>query len=144
MAHLPAGPNFNIDSGVVTIDTPVTGTLSAAETVTVTIFNYGQTAASGFNVTYQVDGGPVISEAFAGTVVSAATAQHTFATTVDMSTVGQTYTITAGTVLAGDEDTSNDSITKDVTHVQPDDLGATAITAPTSGTNLTATETVTV
>ncbi len=137
-------PNFNIDSGVVNIDTPVTGTLTAAETVTVTIFNYGQTAASGFNVTYQVDGGAVITEAFAGTVASATTAQHTFATTADMSTVGQTYTIVAATVLAGDEDTSNDSTSSDVTHLQPDDLGATAITSPTSGTNLTGTEAVTV
>ena len=137
-------PNFNIDSGVVTIDTPVTGTLSAAETVTVTVFNYGQTAASGFNVTYQVDGGAVVSEAFAGTVASASTAQHTFATTVDMSTIGQTYTITAATVLAGDEDTSNDSVTSEVTYLQPDDIGATAITAPDGGTNLTATELVTV
>jgi hypothetical protein len=137
-------PNFNIDSGVVSIDTPVTGTLSAAETVTITIFNYGQTAASGFNVTYQVDGGAVITEAFAGTVASATTSQHTFATTADLSTVGQTYTIVAATVLAGDEDTANDSTTSDVTYLQPDDLGATAITSPTSGTNLTATEAVTV
>jgi len=137
-------PNFNVDSGVVSIDSPVTGTLTSAETVTVTIFNYGQLPASGFNVTYQVDGGAVISEPFVGTLASATTAQHTFATTTDMSTVGQTYTIVASTNLAGDEDLTNDSTTADVTHLQPDDLGTTAITSPTSGTNLTATETVTV
>ena len=137
-------PNFNVDSGVVNIDSPVTGTLTAAETVTVTIFNYGQLPASGFNVTYQVDGGTVVSEAFAGTIASAATAQHTFAATADMSTVGQTYSIVAATVLAGDEDLTNDSTTSDVTHLQPDDLGTTAITSPTSGTNLSGTEAVTV
>jgi hypothetical protein len=137
-------PNFNIDSGVVTIDTPITGTLTANETVTITIFNYGQTAASGFDVTYQVDGGTVVTEAFSGTISSATTAQHTFATTADLSTVGQTYSITAGTVLPDDQDSSNDTTVSEVTHLQPDDLGATEITSPTSGTNLTATESVTV
>jgi hypothetical protein len=135
-------PNFNNDIGVVSIDSPVTGTLSNAETVTVTIFNYGQNSASNFPVTFQVDGGPVISETFTGTIASAATAQYTFTATASLGTVGQTYSITSATNLSGDEDNTNDARTKSVTYLQPNDIGVTAITAPVSGTDLTATEAI--
>lgn len=137
-------PNFNIDSGVVSIDSPVTGTLTATEDITVTIFNYGQLDASNFDVTYQIDGGAVITETFAGTIPASTTAQFTFATTADLSNVGQTYSIVASTDLTGDEDNTNDSTTKSVTHLQPDDIGVIAITSPVSGENLSATETITV
>lgn len=137
-------PNFNNDVGVVSIDSPETGTLSNSETVTVTIFNYGQNNASNFPVTFQVDGGAVISETFTGTIASAATAQYTFTATANMGTVGQTYSITSETNLAGDEDTTNDARTKSVTYLQPNDLGVSAITSPVSGTDLTATEDIVV
>ena len=129
-------PNFNIDSGVVTIDTPVSGTLTAAETVTITVFNYGESAASGFDVTYQVDGGAVITETFSGTIASATSAQYTFATTADLSTAGQTYEIVAATDLSGDEDNGNDSSTSSVTHVFANDIGVGEITAPLDGEGL--------
>ncbi len=133
-------PNFNNDVGVVSIDAPETGTLSNTETVTITIFNYGQNSASNFPVTFQVDGGAVVSETFTGTIASAATAQYTFTATANMGTVGQTYSITAGTNLSGDQDPSNDSRTKTVTYLEPNDIGVSAITAPVSGTDLTASE----
>lgn len=135
-------PNFNNDIGVVSIDSPSTGTLSNAETVTVTIFNYGQNSASNFPVTFQVDGGAVVSETFTGTLASATTAQYTFTATANMGTVGQTYSITAKTNLSGDEDNTNDARTKSVTYLQPNDIGVTAITAPNSGTDLTSTEAI--
>jgi len=133
-------PDFNKDVGVVTIDAPVSGTLSNSETVTITIFNYGQNSASNFPVSFQVDGGAVVSETFTGTIVSATTAQYTFTATANMGTVGQTYSITAKTNLSGDEDTSNDARTKTVTFLQPKDIGVSAITAPVSSTELTAAE----
>ncbi|AFL80032.1 hypothetical protein Aeqsu_0520 [Aequorivita sublithincola DSM 14238] len=135
-------PNFNNDIGVVSIDSPSTGTLSNAETVTVTIFNYGQNSASNFPVTFQVDGGAVVSETFTGTIASAATAQYTFTATANMGTVGQTYSITAKTNLSGDEDNTNDARTKSVTYLQPNDIGVSAITAPNSGTDLTGAEAI--
>jgi hypothetical protein len=137
-------PNFNDDVGVVSIDAPNTGTLSNSETVTVTIFNYGQNSASNFPVTFQVDGGSVVSETFSGSIASAETAQYTFTATADMGTVGQTYSITAATDLSGDEDNSNDSRTKNVTYLEPNDIGVSAITAPVSGTDLTANEDIVV
>ncbi|PVW15365.1 GEVED domain-containing protein [Marixanthomonas spongiae] len=137
-------PNFNDDVGVVSIDEPVTGTLSGSEDVTVTIFNFGQNAASNFDVTYQVDGGALVTETFAGPLASATSAQYTFTATADLSTVGQTYSITAATDYSADEDNSNDSTTKEVTYLEPNDIGVTAITSPNSGENLTASETVAV
>ena len=137
-------PDTTNDVGVVSIDSPTSGTLTNAETVTVTVFNFGQAAASGFDVTFQVDGGTLETEAFPGTLNSQESAQFTFTATADLSVEGQTYSITAATALSGDENTSNDATTADVTHLAGTDVGVTAITAPTSGVGLSATETITV
>lgn len=137
-------PNFNIDVGAVSLDEPASGILTNAEDVTITIFNYGLSAASNFEVSYQIDGGTVVTETFTGTIPSAETAQYTFTTQADLSTVGETYEFNVCTNLTGDEDNANDCITAEVTHLQPDDIGVIEIVSPTSGTNLTATEDVTV
>ena len=129
-------PNTNNDVGIISVDTPTSGALTNAETVTVTVYNYGENDASGFDVTYQVDGGTLVTEAFVGTLASQTSAQHVFSTTADMSTEGQTYTIDACTDLAGDEDINNDCISTDVTHILANDIGVTEITAPTSGEGL--------
>ncbi|MBT8257977.1 MAG: proprotein convertase P-domain-containing protein [Bacteroidia bacterium] len=136
-------PNFNNDVGVISVDTPTDGALSNAETITVTVRNFGELDASGFNVTYQVDGGTVVSEAYAGTLTAGATAQHVFAATADLSTQGQTYSITSCTDYTTDEDNSNDCVSQDVTHILADDIGVTEITSPVSGEGL-GNETVTV
>ena len=136
--------NYSNDIGVVSIDTPVSGLLSNSESVTVSIFNYGEDAVSNFDVSYQLDSGTIITETYSGTVESTETVQHTFSTTADLSTVGQTYVIVSYTSLSGDEDSSNDGITQDVQHLNPNDLGVTGISSPVSGTNLSATELVTI
>ncbi len=136
--------NYSNDIGVVSVDTPVSGLLSNSESVTVSIFNYGEDAVSNFDVSYQLDSGTIITETYSGTVESTETVQHTFSTTADLSTVGQTYVILSYTSLSGDEDSSNDGITEDVQHLNPNDLGVTGISSPVSGTNLSATELVTI
>ncbi len=130
------------DVGVVNIVNPVSSTLGNSESVTVTLYNYGQADASNFDVSYQIDGGTMITETYNGTLTPGSTFDFTFSTTADLSNSGQTYNITATTTLSGDEDTNNDSYSTDVTNLQPNDLGVTAINAPTSGTGLTATEQV--
>lgn len=136
--------NYANDIGVVSVDTPVSGLLSNSESVTVSIFNYGEDTVSNFDVSYQLDSGTIITETYSGTVESTETVQHTFSTTADLSTVGQTYVIYSYTALSGDEDSSNDGITKDVQHLNPNDLGVTGISSPVSGTNLSANELVTI
>jgi hypothetical protein len=136
-------PNTTNDVGVVSIDTPMDATLTNAETVTVTVFNFGEDPASGFNVTYQVDGGSLVTEAFVGTLASGTSAQHTFGTTADLSNEGQTYAITSCTDYTIDEDNANDCVTENVKHIAPNDIGVTEITAPSTGEGL-GSETVTV
>ena len=136
--------NYANDIGVVSVDTPVSGLLSNSESVTVSIFNYGEDAVSNFDVSYQLDSGTVITETYSGTVESTETVQHTFSTTADLSTVGQTYVINSYTSLSGDEDSSNDGVTEDIQHLNPNDLGVTEILSPVSGTNLSANELVTI
>lgn len=129
-------PDTMDDVGVISVDTPTDGALTNAETITVTVFNFGDNAASGFDVTYQVDGGATITEAFAGNLASQTSAQHVFATTADLSTEGNTYSILSCTTLGIDEDTNNDCVTQDVTHIAANDIGVIAITAPVSGEGL--------
>ena len=136
--------NYAFDIGVTSIDSPLTGTLTENENVTVSIFNYGENEVSNFEVSYSIDGGSVVTETYTGTVASTETVQHTFSTPADMSEVGTTYSITAYTTFAEDEDAENDSTTVDVTHLNPNDIGISEIISPTSGELLSAAEAVTV
>ena len=132
------------DSGVVSIESPVSGSLTDNETVTVSIFNYGENDITGFDVSYQVDGGAVVTETYSGTISTGETAQYTFSATVDMSTVGAVYTIVAYTSLTDDENSENDSFTTEITHLNPNDIGVSEISSPSSGTLLSNSELVTV
>ena len=125
--------NFNDDLAVISIDDPVSGALTNNENITVTIQNLGEADASGFQVSYQVDNGDVITETYDATIFSGATEQHTFTTPADLSNEGQVYTITSSTLLTGDEDPANDSTSVEITHVYTNDIGVTAITSPTDG-----------
>ena len=136
--------NYANDIGVVSVDSPVSGLLSDSESVTVSIFNYGEESVSNFDVSYQLDSGAIITETYAGTVASIETVQHTFSTSADLSIVGTTYDICAYTTLEGDEDSSNNNFCAEIQHLNPNDLGVTGILAPLSGTNLSATELVTI
>ena len=136
--------NYANDIGVVSVDSPVSGLLSDSESVTVSIFNYGEESVSNFDVSYQLDSGTVITETYTGTVASIETVQHTFSTSADLSIVGTTYDICAYTTLEGDEDSSNNNFCAEIQHLNPNDLGVTGILAPISGTNLSATELVTI
>ncbi len=135
-------PDLADDVAVVSIDSPISSTLTNSETVTITIFNYGQNDASNFPVAYQIDGGAWITETYTGTIASSTSAQYTFYTTANLSVVGQTYVITAQTDMAGDLDNTNDASTVNVTNLNPNDIGVTAIVSPVSGTSLTTSESV--
>ena len=132
------------DIGIESVDSPASGTLTDSESVTVSITNFGENAASNFDVSFQVDGGAIVTETYTGTVASEETVQHTFSTTVDMSTVGTTYVLTAYTTYDSDEDSENDSVTVDITHLNPNDIGVSEIISPSSGELLSNAEPVTV
>ncbi len=137
-------PNYINDLGVSEITSPVTGSLTDAEAITVTVFNGGEAEQSNFTVSYQIDGGDVVSETFTSTLISQAYESFTFAQTADLSIMGQSYTIKAFTSLDMDEDISNDTATAIVKFLGPNDLGIELIVSPTSGENLTSDESVVV
>ena len=125
------------DVAVISLDTPVTGILTSTETITVTIRNLGENSATDFDVSYQVNSGTVITETFTETIASNESVQFTFTTTADLSSEGQVYSILSSVTLTDDEDSSNDSITTEITHVYSNDIGVTAINGPDDGEALT-------
>jgi subtilisin-like proprotein convertase family protein len=130
-------PDFTDDIGVISIDSPVSGLLTNSEVISVTLRNFGQNSASGFEVAYQIDGGSVVTETYTGTIESNTSGQYTFTATADLSTEGQVYSITSSAILIGDEDSSNDSVTKQITNIAANDIGVIAITSPIDGESLT-------
>ncbi len=136
--------NYANDVGVTAIITPEDGNLSNSEQVTIDIFNYGQETQSNIPVSYNVDGGSVVNGVVPGPITSGSSEQFTFSTPANLGNVGQTYQITAYTSLATDEYLGNDTLVKDVTHMFPNDIGVSAISAPVSGNGLTDDEDITI
>lgn len=135
-------PDLADDIGVVSIDAPLDGALTSADSIKVSIFNYGENEASGFNVAYRIDDGEAVVEAFLDTIASAESVQFTFNTTADLSIEGNTYEITSYTIYDSDEFNDNDTTTQTVTHLNQNDVGVTAISSPSSGSALSDAEEV--
>lgn len=135
-------PDLPDDVGVVSIDAPVDGSLSSADTVKITIRNFGIDTQVDIPVSYQVDGGTIVNEIFTDSLHGSTSAQYIFSTTGDFSVEGQTYWITAYTSMSTDQDNSNDTLTTSVTHLFPNDIGVTKIISPVSGSGLTTEEPV--
>ncbi|MBZ0328314.1 MAG: T9SS type A sorting domain-containing protein [Altibacter sp.] len=144
IASFSLSGGFTADVGVSNIAQPSNGILTNAETVEVSIRNFGSAPQSNIPVELRVDGNLVASEVFTGPVAANSVETYTFAQTVDLSTSGQTYAIEARTNLAGDEFAANDPFTKNVTHLLANDVGALEITAPVSGSGLSNAETISV
>ena len=132
------------DAGILSVDSPESGLLSENESVTVSIFNYGENDISNFDVSFQVDGGAIVTETYTGVLGTGETGQHTFSSSVDMSTVGTDYSVTSFTSLSNDENDANDSVTVIITHLNPNDIGVSEISSPSSGELLSNSEAVTV
>lgn len=136
------GPFAN-DVGVNLINEPSNGLLTNSEEVEISIRNYSPDPISSIPVELRLDGTLIASETFNGTINSGETATYQFSETVDMSTVGQMYTIEAKTNLSGDGYVPNDDFTIEVTHLFSNDVGVYEIVTPASGQDLGA-ETITV
>ena len=99
------------DIGVTSIVAPgSTCGLTGTEDVTVSIENFGTNTQSNFPVSYQINGGTVITESIAGPLSAGNTINHTFSATADLSASG-IYVFDVWTSLPGDFNTSNDSST---------------------------------
>lgn len=127
---------FTADVGINALIQPVNGILTNAETVEVSIRNFGSADQANIPLELRVDGNLVASETFAGNVAAGDVATYTFTQTVDLSNTGQTYSIEVRTNLAGDEFPANDPFTKEITNLLANDVGPTEITSPVSGSGL--------
>ena len=101
------------DIGVIALVAPLSGELTNAETVTVTIQNFGNEAESNFDVALQIDGGTVETQTVSATVNPGATHDYTFTGTFDFSAAG-VINVVSWTELAGDDDNSNDTLATSV------------------------------
>ena len=144
IASFSLSGGFIADVGVNNIISPDNGILTNAESVEISIRNFGSASQSNIPVELRVDGNLVASEVFTGNINANDTATYTFAQTIDLSNPGQTYVIEAKTNLSGDEFTPNDTFTKNVIHLFANDVGILEITAPVSGSGLGSTETISV
>lgn len=138
-------PLFVDNAGVVAINNPVSGVgLSNAETVTVTVQNFGTNSLSNIPVAFTINNGTAVVETIAGPLASGATTSYTFAATADLSVAG-TYSISAYTDLSGETMRSNDTTTISVVNTPANlDASVTNLLSPVAGIGLGTAETVTI
>jgi hypothetical protein len=137
-------PDDAVDVGIVDIVSPQDATLGASEEVTVVIRNFGLSPQSNIPVEFSIDGGPVISEVFSGTIPRTSEVEFTFSTTVDLSEIGESYDFYVATTLEGDQNPENNAYSEVIENLFPVDVGITSIDAPTTGQSLSVIEEVTV
>ncbi len=136
IAAFTLSTGFTKDVGINDIIQPENGILTNAETVEVSIRNFGSVAQANIPLQLRLDGALVASETYTGSIAPNATATYTFTQKLNLGTSGQTYVIEVKTDLTGDEFPANDPFTKSVTNLVANDVGATEITAPVSGPGL--------
>ena len=136
VASFSLSGGFASDVGSSNIISPSNGLLTNSESVEISIRNFGTAPQSNIPLELWLDGNLMASESYVGTIAPGSIETFTFAQTLDLSAVGQTYTIETKTALVGDEFLANDSSTKEVTHLLANDVGALEITSPESGSGL--------
>ncbi len=104
---------FAADVGVAAITSPESGTSLGTQTVSVQVQNFGANPQSNFDVQYSVDGNPAVVETFTGTVNSDEVVDFDFTEQIVFDELRE-YEITASTGLSGDQQVSNDAVTKTV------------------------------
>jgi hypothetical protein len=114
------------DAGIIDIPSPLSGcSLSASETVTIVVQNYGTGTISALPVGYQIDNNPPVLETITTPIAPGATYTHTFATTANLSSSSNaSFTLTAFTLLNGDAGTTNDTMVSYIDNAFPNDLTA--------------------
>ena len=138
------GTDYDDNVAITAITNPVSGAgLSSTQTVTVTIANTGLNAQSNIPLQLSLDGTLVASEVFTGSISGGSSTSYSFTQTIDVSTIGQDYTIEACTNLSGDQETTNDCFTANVSNLVGIDLTVTAIIDPKTNVGLTSTEDIT-
>jgi hypothetical protein len=117
----------SIDFAPIAVHAPVNGTdLSATETITCEVQNFGFTPKQLFDVGYNLDGGMSFIESVDTLILPDSTYVHTFASTVDLQEV-RDYKFKFFTVLSDDEQILNDTLVKVVSNLAKYDVAITAL-----------------
>jgi len=104
------------DLAIFNVISPLSGCgLSNAESLTVTIQNYGELDQSNFNLGYSLNNGPAVVETLNGTLPSGETVEYTFNQTLNLVSIG-TYDLQIFTLLPNDENTVNDTLDSSITN----------------------------
>ncbi len=82
--------------------------------ITASISNFGFNTASGFDLTYTINGVNPITETFSGSLGFGQSSNYTFITPANLS-VGGAFTINASVTLAGDLNNFNNSVSSSIT-----------------------------
>jgi hypothetical protein len=109
---------FSKDAALTRIITPVNScSLSASSEVKVEISNLGAASITGFQVSYQINGGAIVTEPLPGTVTipPGGKYEYTFIQKANLA-VKQAYAIKANAILVADENTANDQLEATITH----------------------------
>ncbi len=102
------GQVANYDIGIVEMQTSGTSCqLTASESITISIENFGTNSVSNFPVSYSVNGGPAVVQTVTASIPSGSVYDFTFNTTANMFAEGH-YTVSAETQLTNDGNTGND------------------------------------
>lgn len=119
------------DLTVTAIANPSTSTtLSATETVSVTVDNIGSQSAEDFDIILKLDGATIETYTHNEVLSSGASLEHDFATTIDLSAFGE-YEITVEVDLTTDELSGNNTFSKSVKKLAVNDASV-SISAPIS------------
>lgn len=89
---------------------------SATSPVTVEITNNGTSSESNIDLNYSFNGGPTVTETYAGPIAAGNSDTYTFTNTVNLSTPG-TYTLDVWVTYPGDGNSFNDMISSSLTIV---------------------------
>ncbi len=109
---------FSDDMNLKSIQNPVAGLLFPCQNLssisfTVELRNDGINEASGFSISYSINGGTAITEIYTDTLLHGATVIYTFSTPADLSAPGQ-YLINFNLSYIGDANSTNNSIIQQV------------------------------
>ncbi|MEA3478238.1 MAG: carboxypeptidase regulatory-like domain-containing protein [Bacteroidota bacterium] len=107
--------SFNNDlAAKAMIDPQSSSSLTASETIVMSIKNEGTDPQTGFDVSYTINGGtPVVENVGSFSINPGETLNYSFATTADLTATGA-YDLDLSVNLAADQYTNNDSITGQV------------------------------
>ena len=127
------------DVGVIAISAPVTqsNAFTATENVTVTLKNFGSTAASNFPVSYQLANNTPVTQNYTGSLASGATATMSFTTTCDLTGVYYSTPFKAYTELSSDAYHGNDTTTLYLSKEDPCESRPLALNTGAHITNVT-------